>query len=65
MRFLCAWCQAEGKETVLREDEGDDPTVISHGICEPHQQKMLGEIGKLDIGRKENPRKRRMRKRRR
>lgn len=42
MKVVCAWCQAEGKETVMREGESDGP--LSHGICAMHQEKMLKDI---------------------
>lgn len=61
MLVLCAWCQKEGKETVIKGDPNEGGPV-SHGICTPHQEKMLDEIRAQTV-RKANPRKRRRRKR--
>lgn len=61
MKVVCAWCQAEGKETVMKDGESDGP--LSHGICEMHQEKMLQEI---NVGKPKkaaaNPKRRKRRK---
>lgn len=57
MLVLCAWCQREGKETVIKGDPKEGGQV-SHGICDPHQEKILAQIGGQTV-RKANPRKRR------
>ncbi len=56
MRTLCAWCQAEGKEGVLKE--GDKSGPISHGICESHLEKLVGVAAKI-VTPKKNPIRRR------
>lgn len=57
MRTLCAWCEREGIETVLKDGAKDGPK--SHGICERHQQKMLDELAKKMLKRTANPKRRR------
>lgn len=61
MLVLCAWCQKEGKETVIKGDPNEGGQV-SHGICDPHQEKMLAQISEITQSRKANPRKRRRKK---
>lgn len=56
MRTLCAWCQAEGKETVLKDGPVDGP--LSHGICPAHEEKLLKDVVKTQK-RASNPRRRR------
>ena len=58
MRTLCAWCEREGIETVLKDGSKDGPK--SHGICERHQQKILDEItAHAQKKRETNPKRRR------
>jgi len=57
MLTLCAWCEKEGRRTVLHE--GDEHGPISHGICPEHEQKMLELAMKLpQLKRGKNPRRR-------
>jgi hypothetical protein len=44
MTVVCAWCQHQGRTTVLREKEPFDWPVVSHGICEEHTAVFLGEL---------------------
>ena len=44
MTVVCAWCQHQGRTTVLREKEPFDWPVVSHGICEEHTAAFLGEV---------------------
>src|SRR5207237_9522396 len=41
MRVICAWCQREGRSSILRIGEPLDDTSETHGICDRHQQAML------------------------
>ena len=41
MTVVCAWCQHQGRTTVLREKEPFDHPVVSHGICEEHAKAFL------------------------
>ena len=43
MTVVCAWCQHQGRQTVLREKEPLDSPVVSHGICEEHVVAFLAE----------------------
>ena len=44
MTVVCAWCQQQGRTTVLGEKEPLDWAVVSHGICEEHAQAFLAEV---------------------
>jgi hypothetical protein len=44
MTVVCAWCQHQGRTTVLREKEPFDRPVISHGICDEHVVAFLAEV---------------------
>jgi hypothetical protein len=44
MTVVCAWCQHQGRTTVLGEKEPLDRPVISHGICEEHAVEFLAEV---------------------
>jgi hypothetical protein len=44
MTVVCAWCQRQGRATVLREKEPLDWAVVSHGICEEHAKAFLAEV---------------------
>lgn len=57
MRTICAWCEREGRETILKDGPKDGP--LSHGICDEHQQKMLDELVQMFPKREQNPKRRR------
>ena len=44
MTVVCAWCQHQGRTTVLREKEPFDWPVVSHGICEEHSAVFLAQV---------------------
>ncbi len=44
MTVVCAWCQHQGRMTVLREKEPFDRPIISHGICDEHARLFLAEV---------------------
>jgi hypothetical protein len=44
MTVVCAWCQRQGRVTVLGEKEPLDHPVISHGICEEHARAFMAEV---------------------
>lgn len=59
MDVICAWCEKEGTRTKLGEKEGPEG-VVSHGICDMHQEQFLEEIMRAKmLKRAANPRKRR------
>ncbi|MGH7348304.1 MAG: hypothetical protein ACREK4_25590 [Candidatus Rokuibacteriota bacterium] len=51
MMIVCAWCQRQGRETVLREKEPLDHPIVSHGICEEHARAFLDELRDVKAGR--------------
>jgi wyosine [tRNA(Phe)-imidazoG37] synthetase (radical SAM superfamily) len=44
MTVVCAWCQRQGRTTVLREKEPFDRPMVTHGICEEHARAFLTEL---------------------
>jgi hypothetical protein len=59
MKVICAWCESEGKETLIGELSLFDMDVTSHGICLDHEEGLLRQIQALKL--KQNPRLRRQR----
>ena len=51
MTVVCAWCQRQGRTTVLREKEPFDRPMVSHGICEEHARAFLAELREAAIPR--------------
>lgn len=51
MRVICAWCEQEGKETLIGEVGLYDRPVTSHGICDDHKKAMLKQLRKLNFNR--------------
>jgi hypothetical protein len=47
MTVVCAWCQQQGRTTVLGEKEPLDRPQISHGICEEHARVFLAQVREL------------------
>ena len=60
MKVVCAWCETEGKETLIGEIGLYDIEVTSHGICIDHEKVLLNQIKELRL--KQNPRLRRPRR---
>ena len=54
MKVICAWCEQEGKETLIGEVGLYDRPMTSHGICDDHEKVILKQIGELRN--KQNPR---------
>jgi hypothetical protein len=54
VKVLCAWCEKEGKETLIGEVGLYDGPMTSHGICDDHEKVVLKQIAELRI--KQNPR---------
>jgi len=59
MKVICAWCEQEGKETLIGEIGLYDQAMTSHGICDDHEKAILKQIRELRI--KQNPRPQRRR----
>jgi hypothetical protein len=54
VKVQCAWCEKEGKETLIGEVGLYDGPMTSHGICGDHEKVVLKQIAELRI--KRNPR---------
>ena len=59
MKVICAWCEREGRQTLIDEVELYDRKMTSHGICRTHQKVLLKQIQQLPN--RENPRPQRRR----
>ena len=57
MKVVCAWCEQEGKETLIGEIGLYDRAMTSNGICDDHEKALLTKIRKQRN--KQNPRRRR------
>jgi hypothetical protein len=60
MKVICAWCENEGKETLIGDISLYDIELTSHGICVDHEKVLLRQIQDLKI--KHSPRLRRIRR---
>jgi hypothetical protein len=60
MKVVCAWCENEGKETLIGEVGLYDVDLTSHGICVDHEKVLLQQIDQLK--RNQHPRLRRSRR---
>jgi hypothetical protein len=60
MRVICAWCENEGRETLIGEIGLYDLDMTSHGICLDHEKVLLQQIDQLKH--KQSPRLRRSRR---
>jgi hypothetical protein len=47
MRVICAWCEEEGKHTLLGKVGGSDSPTTSHGICHDHHTAMMVKLGNV------------------
>lgn len=47
MKVICAWCENEGKETLIRDIGLYDRDVTSHGICLDHEKVLFQQIQQL------------------
>ena len=54
MQVICAWCEREGRQTLIDEVELYDRKMTSHGICRKHEKAVLKQIQQLPD--RENPR---------
>jgi hypothetical protein len=44
MKVICAWCENEGRETLIGDISLFDMEMTSHGICLDHEEVLLGQI---------------------
>ena len=54
MKVICAWCEREGRQTLIGEVGLYDRKMTSHGICRNHKKVVLRQIQQLPN--RENPR---------
>jgi hypothetical protein len=54
MKVICAWCEQEGRQTLIGEEELYDRHMTSHGICGDHKKVMLKQL--QELRNRENPR---------
>jgi hypothetical protein len=54
MKVICAWCEREGRQTLIGEVGLYDRKMTSHGICRNHKKVVLKQIQQLPN--RENPR---------
>ena len=47
MKVICAWCEREGRLTLIDEVELYDRKMTSHGICPNHEKEVLKQIQHL------------------
>ena len=60
MKVICAWCEREGRQTLIGEAELYDRKMTSHGICRNHKKVLLKQFQQLPN--RENPRLHRQRR---
>jgi hypothetical protein len=60
MKVICAWCENEGKETLIGGIGLYDLDMTSHGICHDHEKVLLQQIHESKL--KQHPRLRRPRR---
>jgi hypothetical protein len=48
MKVICAWCEHEGRETLIGEIGLFDLDMTSHGICVDHEQVLLEQIDHMN-----------------
>jgi hypothetical protein len=56
MKVLCAWCEEEGKQALIRNSESGPSGVATHGICHEHEMALLKQIAELARTRKQRGR---------
>ena len=54
MKVICAWCEEEGRYSLIREVELYDRQLTSHGICRDHKKVVLKRV--QELRNTENPR---------
>src|SRR5205085_4051441 len=54
MKVISAWCEQEGRQTLIGEVQLYDRKMISHGICRNHKKVVLKQSPQLPN--RENPR---------
>jgi hypothetical protein len=47
MKVICAWCEREGRQTLIGEMGLYDRNMTSHGICRTHKKVVLKQTQQL------------------
>lgn len=47
MKVVCAWCEEEGKHTLLNEGGAVESPMASHGICRDHERMMVKSLADM------------------
>jgi hypothetical protein len=47
MIVVCAWCEAEGRFSVMAEREPLDDRRATHTVCVPHRTELLGQLARM------------------
>jgi hypothetical protein len=48
MIVVCAWCQAEGRPSILAEREPLEDKTPTHTACADHRAKLLEELRRIE-----------------
>lgn len=46
MKVICAWCEKEGKPSLIGEKEPLDDEMESHGLCPEHRKQVEDELAR-------------------
>jgi hypothetical protein len=46
MKKICAWCEHEGRPTVVPEADGGDDRPVNYGICDSHSARLVAQLHK-------------------
>lgn len=52
MKIICAWCEKEGLQSLMGEKPPYSSDVVSHGMCEYHEEKFIEDAIALSVRRK-------------
>ena len=44
MTVLCAWCEQEWKQTLIRESASHSCAMATHGICHDHESTLRTQV---------------------
>ena len=47
MKVICAWCEEEGKHTLLSEGGAVESPLASHGSCRDHERIMVKSLADM------------------
>lgn len=55
MKVLCAWCEQDGKKTLIYESTSNAHAMVTHGICGHHASILRKQVEELTHERKHDP----------